>query len=331
METRLFWIGVAMGGYALATRWGRNAGWLTGRNAVAGWHALFFALSGFALALVAALSLESRLNLGSAGGALSAKELLLAAGGALILGAYGFWRAYANGGKAEARRHYLSEDLEWAETVFSAVILATVMMYFIVQAFKIPSASMETTLRVGDHLFVNKFLYGVRLPLTDVRFLRLREVRRGDIIVFRFPTDDPDEEHCGSGQYGKDFIKRVIGLPGEVVELQDGKVFIDGKPLEREPYALYVPGQARVPRPGVPLSLEQYQTLWVERKLDKRLGDAMRDNFGPVTVPKDSYLVLGDNRDHSCDSRFWGPVPERYLKGKAWVIYWPPSRMGRIR
>src|SRR5208282_4172243 len=103
-----------------------------------------------------------------------------------------------------------AEDLEWADTVFSAVLLASLLMYFVIQAFKIPSSSMESTLMVGDHLFVNKFVYGLRVPLAGKRVFELRPISRGDVIVFQFPDDDITHLHCGSVQYRKDFIKRVV-------------------------------------------------------------------------------------------------------------------------
>ncbi|OIO12137.1 MAG: signal peptidase I [Elusimicrobia bacterium CG1_02_63_36] len=209
------------------------------------------------------------------------------------------------------------------------MLLAAVLMYFVVQAFKIPSGSMLNTLQIGDHLFVNKFIYGFRIPLTDKRVLELRPVGRGDIMVFRFPTDDPTEVHCGSVQYGKDFIKRVIGLPGETVALRDGKVLIDGKPLGDEPY-VHLRHSVRYPAPSIQLTPERYQEFWQNRELDSKLGDTMKDHFGPVTVPEGSYFVMGDNRDASCDGRFWGPVQKKYVKGKAWILYWPPNRMGGI-
>lgn len=327
MEARLFWIGVTMGAYAWATkRW--KAG-LDGRKAAAAWHGLFYALAGFAVTLVAVLSIESRM-FPAASGSVSLRELLPGVVGGLVLGFWGYWSAWKDGAQAAKRREAMEEDLEWAETVFSAVLLAAVLMYFVIQAFKIPSGSMESTLRIGDHLFVNKFIYGVRIPYTHKRLLRMRPVRRGDIVVFQFPSDDAEELHCGSPQYGKDFIKRVIGLPGDTVEVRDGAVWVNGAKAADEPYAQFL-DPFRAPRPSFPPASSEYQRLWQERRLDQTMGDAMRDHFGPVRVPEASYFVMGDNRDRSCDGRFWGPVGEGYLKGKAWVVYWPPSRMGRIR
>lgn len=317
-----------MGAYAFASRkWSDK---LDSRMATAVWHALFYFLAGFGITLVAVLSIESRVRFVEASaGVLSIRELLTGLVGGLILGTWGYFRAWTQGTEQEKRKFYRDEDLEWAETVFSAVLLAAVLMYFVVQAFKIPSGSMLNTLKIGDHLFVSKFVYGLKVPLTDYRVLPFKEVQRGDIMVFRFPTDDADEIHCGSVQYGKDFIKRVIGLPGETLSIRKGQVLIDGNPLGDEPY-VHMRNSVRYPAPSIELPSERYQALWESRQLDSKLGDTMKDHFGPITIPEDSYFVMGDNRDASCDGRFWGPVQKKYVKGKAWVLYWPPNRMGGI-
>ena len=329
MEARLFWIGVAMFGYAWLTKRWLAEGKLEDKGRAASWHALFFGLAGFAVMLILVLSVESRIHISAAAGSLSLREILAGLGGGAALGLFGFWRARSASADAEKRRYFLNEDLEWAETVYSAVLLASLLMYFVVQAFKIPSGSMESTLRIGDHLFVNKFIYGVRVPLTDTRVLRLKPVKAGDIVVFRFPTDDPASSHCGGQQYAKDFIKRVVAVGGDTVEVKDGGVVVNGKPLGKEAFTQFVDGY-RQDAPGMVPPPREYQDLWQSGQLDMRLGDTMRDHFGPVAVPPGSFFMMGDNRDRSCDSRFWGPVSEKYLKGKAWVIYWPPNRMGGI-
>lgn len=317
--------------YALLSRRFLKKKALDTRWKTAAWHGLFLALAGFLVVMVAALSIESRMRSAADFSTLfSLRHLMPGLLGGLALGGVGFWRAWTRGGTAEHRGHYLNEDLEWAETIYSAVLLAGLLMSFVIQAFKIPSGSMETTLRIGDHLFVNRFVYGLRVPLSHKWFMRFWEVRRGDIVVFDFPTADKDEEHCGSLQYGKDFIKRVIAVPGDQVEVKEGVVILNNEPQLNEPYAHFMPGESRVPRPRVPLTAPQYQKYWEQRLLDKKLGEQMKDNFGPITIAQDDYFVMGDNRDRSCDGRFWGPVPHRYLKGKAWFIYWPPSRMGFI-
>lgn len=333
MEERLFWIGVAMGGYAWGcSQFGKKHS-LNTKLKAALWHALFCAIAGFSVAMVASMSMENRSRfIALAADSWAAGEVYPSLLAALVCAVLGFWRVWRVGINAEKRRYYLNEDWEWSETVFSAVLLAAVLMYFVVQAFKIPSGSMRNTFLEGDHLFVNKFIYGLRVPFTGARLFPFRPVDRGDVVVFRFPSDDPRELHCGSIQYGKDFIKRVIALPGDKIEVRAGRVILNGKLLQDEPYSQYVDAyrqpssmQARQ------LSPQRYQELWQEHALDRELQDVQRDFFGPVTVPAESFLVMGDNRDRSCDSRYWGPVEARYLKGKAWFIYWPPSRMGGVR
>ncbi|MDE2290845.1 MAG: signal peptidase I, partial [Elusimicrobia bacterium] len=169
--------------------------------------------------------------------------------------------------------------------------------------------------------------YGLRLP--GGRRLASRPPRRGDLLVFRFPSEDPSELHCTGRLYGKDFLKRVVGLPGDVVEVRDGQLLVDGRP-PREPYVLHT-ALSVCARPPVDLSPRDYERTWLERRLDREVGEGIRDHFGPVTVPAGDTLVLGDNRDGSCDSRFWGPVPDRYVEGRAVAVYWPPWRVGFIR
>ncbi len=183
----------------------------------------------------------------------------------------------------EAPPRVKSTRREYAEALLVALALALFIRTFIVQAFKIPSGSMLPTLQIGDHLLVNKLLYGVRIPVYGTRFLDFFEPERGDIIVFVYPEDRD-----------KDFIKRVIGIPGDEIEIRNKKLYRNGEPVEDEPYARY----AEPPEPGP------------------------RDNFGPVTVPEGHVFVMGDNRDHSFDSRFWGFVPYEDIKGKAFIIYW---------
>ncbi len=334
MEYRLFFIGLAMGAFAWFSRgWQKEGGPQTPMSSAL-WHALFFFLAGFSITMVLSMSFETRERFISvAAHVIPAGELYraLLIGG--VLGAIGFWRAWTEGDKPAKRRHFLHEDLEWADTVFSAAFMASLLMMFVIQAFKIPSASMERTLLIGDHLFVNKFLYGARVPFSGRRVLPLRQPRRGDIVVFQFPVDDPTALHCGSVQYGKDFIKRLIGVPGDKIEVREGRVLLNDKALgDEKPYAVH---DAAYPEPISPrasrLTPAQYQTLWEEHRLDEELNNNQRDFFGPVTVPPNAYFMMGDNRDHSCDSRFWGPVPEKYVKGNAWFLYWPPSRMGAAR
>jgi signal peptidase I len=172
------------------------------------------------------------------------------------------------------------------ESICVAVILAFFVRTFVVQAFKIPSGSMEPNLLIGDHLLVNKFVSAPTLTGLEDTVLPIDSVKRGDIIVFKHPRT-PD----------RDLIKRTIGLPGETIELRDRRVYVDGKPLD-EPYAHYL----------------------VNDVADISPGDVRR-NFGPVTIPPGHYFMMGDNRDNSEDSRFWGTLPRDHVKGKALFLY----------
>jgi len=208
------------------------------------------------------------------------------------------------------RKHIVRE---YAESIFIAIILALIIRTFIVQAFKIPSGSMEDTLLIGDHLLVNKFIYGTQIPLTDKRILPLRSPRLGDIIVFEFPEDTKNTSL--SFWQKKDFIKRVIGVPGDVVQVIKKRVYVNGKPYDN-PAEIHKDNNLMLPcPPGEP-------------------KDSLcnRDFFGPVKVPADSFFVMGDNRDRSHDSRFWGFVPYRNIKGMAFIKYWSwDSQENKIR
>ena len=178
---------------------------------------------------------------------------------------------------------------EYAESIVIAVILALFVRTWVVQAFKIPTGSMENNLLIGDHLLVNKFVFSPTTTSVERALLPIRSIRRGDIVVFKYP-DEPD----------RDFIKRVIGLPGETVELKAKKVYIDGHPLD-EPYVHFLE----------PASDSQEVTQF-----------DVRERYGPVRVPEGHYFVMGDNRDNSQDSRYWGFLPRDYVKGRALMIYW---------
>lgn len=342
MEEKLFWLGILMGVYAWTTHLLEKRGKFQSNNAVAGWHALFCAIASFMGVLVLTISLGNRDALSPSAGMFTMKQLTLSFAAALAGGLWGLWRArrkfkalavprgkQGRGSAKTVRDMYLKEDHEWAETVFSAVLLASFIMYFFVQAFKIPSGSMKTTFLEGDHLFVNKLVYGIRIPLINTRIAKFRPIKREDVIVFQFPSTSPAEIQCGGTQYGRDFIKRVIGLPGDIVEVRQGMVTVNDKPLS-EDYAQYIAG-GRIPGPRMEASAQDYQRYWEKRELGKMYGERIRDNFGPVKVPQGQYFVMGDNRDRSCDSRYWGGVPEEMVKGKAWFIYWPPGRMHGVR
>ncbi len=227
--------------------------------------------------------------------------------------------------------------LDWVDTLLSAVILAALIMNFVVQAFKIPSGSMRPTLIEGDHLFVNKFIYGLRIPFTERRILSLDKVKRGDIIIFSCPPValSPLEREKG---VRKDFIKRCIAVSGDIVEVQNKRVYLNGKEI-LEPYVMLhseivYPAMHFVPNP-VQFSQfpeqENYQKAWEEGRFAQLGGGTVRDNFGPVQVPTGCYFVMGDNRDASFDSRFWGPLADKYLKGRALLLYWPIKRIRIIK
>jgi signal peptidase I len=333
MEERLLFVGVSLGLFAWYSRRWKDRGGPKSPLESALWHALFYAIAAFSIMMILTMVFEGRTKVVAvAGHVLRLGDLLPALTGAAIAAAIGFARAWSKGESVESRRFYLDDDLEWADTVFSSALLAWVLMTFLIQAFKIPSGSMEKTLLIGDHLFVNKFIYGLRVPVWGKRILSLRGPQRGDVMVFEFPVPDPRENHCGKINAGENFIKRVVGLPGETVVVSGGKVFIDGKLMSDESYAQW-DDPYRQPEAihAKEISPQRYQEVWQDHKLDHELGDIQRDFFGPVKVPEGSYFMMGDNRDHSCDSRYWGPVDSRFIKGKGWFIYWPPSRMKMVR
>jgi signal peptidase I len=181
---------------------------------------------------------------------------------------------------------------EYFESIVIAVILALFVRTFAVQAFKIPTGSMENNLLIGDHLLVNKFVFGPTLSAAERAILPMREIDRGNIIVFKWPVE-PD----------RDFIKRVIGLPGETIEMRNKKIYINGRPLD-EPYVHFLQAPEEHPGPS------------------EATSEDVQVRYGPVTVPQGHYFVMGDNRDNSQDSRYWGFLPRSYVKGQADMIYW---------
>ena len=223
---------------------------------------------------------------------------------------------------------------EYAEAIGVAILLALVIRTFIVQAFKIPSGSMLPTLQIGDHILVNKFLYGPRLevPMTSLSFGRLPGLSspsRGDVVVFVYPRD-----------HSKDFIKRIVGLPGDLIEMRNRRVYINGEPYD-DPHGHL--GRSRgglmrgnapplyIPRAGDRMEVLDGDLVVNQKRLPLPNGQVFRRHYGrvfgsemrgPITVTENFYFMMGDNRDNSQDSRVWGPVRESALKGKAFVIYW---------
>lgn len=181
---------------------------------------------------------------------------------------------------------------EYAEALVVALVLALFIRTFAVQSFKIPSESMLQTLLVGDYLLATKFTYGLKIPFTDTYFYDGRLPERGDIIIFEYPKDP-----------SVDFIKRVIGLPGDTIEIRNKQLFRNGEAVQ-----------------------ESYVQI-----IEPNVIEALRDNYGPVTVPQGKYFVMGDNRDNSMDSRAWGFVDRTAIRAKAWRIYWSWGGFDDIR
>ena len=181
------------------------------------------------------------------------------------------------------KRGHVRENIE---AILVAILIALFIRTFVVQAFKIPSGSMKQTLQIGDHILVNKFIFGVKMPYWNKTILPLKKPQRGDIIVFKYPVDP-----------SKDFIKRVIGVGGDVVESRDKQLFVNHKQVNHK-FGVHT---------------------------DPRIlsgANKPRDNFGPLTVPENALFVMGDNRDESYDSRFWGFVDLKAVNGKAFIVYW---------
>lgn len=213
-----------------------------------------------------------------------------------------------------------SKFREYAEAVIIAIILALLIRTFVVQAFKIPSGSMVPTLQVGDHILVTKFIYGIKIPFTDDRFFIFKQPRRGDIIVFSFP-DNRSKKECTELSANvmsrlestwnnrnpfnllkddcRDFIKRVVGTGGDKIEIKDKKLYVNDIAV-KDAFAVHK---------------------------DKTHSES-RDNFGPKIVPRGKIFVMGDNRDYSYDSRFWGYVDMDDIKGRAFIIYWSWNSKG---
>lgn len=175
---------------------------------------------------------------------------------------------------------------EYAEAIIIALILALFIRTFIVQAFKIPSGSMLPTLQIGDHILVNKFYYGLKNPFTGSTLIPFASPKKEDIVVFKYPENP-----------SIDYIKRVVATEGDRVQVKDKKLLVNGTPLVIE------------------------EAIHLDKVIQSN-RESPRDNFGPVTVPQHSLFVMGDNRDHSHDSRFWGFVPTKSVRGKAFIIYW---------
>jgi len=191
----------------------------------------------------------------------------------------------------EKKKREKSVFREYFELIAETAVFVFFVMTFVVQAFQIPTGSMEPTLLIGDFLLVNKLVYASTASSIEEKILPRKAIRRQDIVVFKWPND-----------LAKDFVKRVIGLPGEKIEIKNKQVFVNDKTLD-EKYKVHNDSQI--------ISKNDYY----------HYDDTIRDNFGPVNVPAGHIFVMGDNRDNSADSRYWGFLPLTYVKGRPWMIY----------
>lgn len=212
--------------------------------------------------------------------------------------------AVSRAAEAEKKKKKKSLVREYVEAIGLAILLALVIRTFLIQAFTIPSGSMMDTLLVGDYILVNKFIYGPEVPFTGRHLPGLRLPQQGDIVVFKYPLDEK-----------RDFIKRIIATPGDELVIRDKQVFVNGRPI-REPYV----------RPGtggfVPSHISDRGAREPCMAQAATVAGPNSDQFGPLTIPAGRYFVMGDNRDNSQDSRYWGCLKREQIRGKAFIIYW---------
>jgi signal peptidase I len=237
-----------------------------------------------------------------------------------------------------------AQSREWFEALIIAALVATVLRMFVIESYRIPTGSMEKTLLAGDFLFVNKFVYGAKVPFTDIRFPKVHDVRRGDIIVFKFPRDR-----------SLNYIKRCIALPGDTLEIRNQQLYVNGTPVQLPPNAQFIGtrmlpgvpefqifpsmsdfnkdnyGPLHIPRKGDVITLTS-KTLPLYRDLIADEGHTVSlsgdqvfidgDAVDQYTVGRNYYFAMGDNRDNSLDSRYWGFLPETDVVGEAMMVYW---------
>ncbi|NPV13971.1 signal peptidase I [candidate division WOR-3 bacterium] len=240
---------------------------------------------------------------------------------------------------------------EWTPVIIAVLLIRS----FLVEAFMVPTGSMEDTILVGDFMLVNKFVYGVKIPFTDRTLIPVSSPKRGDIVIFRFPVDpDMPVDSLHPNRYARifpswlpllplfwdkqtnfftwytprNFVKRCVAVAGDTVEVRNKELFINGKKVVA-PYAVH---KFYYTLPPLPQELKpDFQHLWENRSFYRsELSPYVRDNFGPVVVPEGHIFAMGDNRDNSEDSRFWGPLPLRYLRGKPLVLYFSSSAAPNI-
>lgn len=201
---------------------------------------------------------------------------------------------------------------EWIKSIAVALVIWVVVRSLLVEAFRIPSGSMENTLLIGDFLFVNKTLYGAEIPLSRKRLPAIREPRRLDIVVFRSVTED-----------GMNVVKRVVGMPGDTISMKNRVLHINGKPQD-EPYVIHTDPLAD---PEFP-EFRPWQVKYLVRGVNPATYRPTLKNWGPLVVPADSFMVMGDNRDSSLDSRYWGFLGRDRIRGRPLVIYYSYNRDG---
>jgi len=204
----------------------------------------------------------------------------------------------------ERARNILMGVWDWTRSILVAFALFVIVRTFVVEAFRIPTGSMENTLLVGDFLLVNKAVYGAEIPGTELRFPAFTEPHRGEVIVFT-PPHEPS----------KNYVKRLVGVPGDTLEMREKELYLDGNPVA-EPYVRYSDRTGDAVHPDM---------AWQSNHLlasTSRGYHPTRDNWGPLVVPEGQYFMLGDNRDNSEDSRYWGFVPRAAIHGRPWFVYY---------
>lgn len=219
----------------------------------------------------------------------------------------------------EAREKVLKEPIlaEYSRSLFPVILIVLLLRSFLVEPFRIPSGSMMPTLLVGDYILVNKFTYGIRLPVLHTKIIKIDTPKRGDVAVFRYPEDP-----------SIDYIKRIIGLPGDRVQYKDKVVYINGKEMKQEGNAVYMGVGQGVGMSGAKMKIEHLDSLNHNILINQHRSSGDLE----FTVPENEYFVLGDNRDNSKDSRYWGTVPEANLVGRAFMVWmnWDSAIDGNV-
>lgn len=221
----------------------------------------------------------------------------------LIWGGYVLFRRFGTEGRDEAKEPLI---VEYAHSFFPVLFVVMILRSFIVEPFRIPSGSMMPTLLIGDFILVNKFSYGVRLPVINTKVAEVGSPQRGDIVVFRFPQDP-----------SVDYIKRIVGLPGDRIAYYNKQLYVNGHPIQQTRLGDYVGAGKGITMTGAALLNEDLSGV----SHDILIREGQPSVQGEFMVPAGNYFVMGDNRDNSNDSRYWGTVPERNLVGKAFLIW----------